>query len=150
MISVVMFLLLLSCYSYEEYIKVQEQRGIPEGSSEIIVQNDIETVKNAFKNSQMLITEVEGGYKTEKTLLDEGTRAMYKLYEYEGATKVVPYWGITDKVKRQMAAISYEMANLSDTKMKRLTYDRDKGRTKKVFDYAVQILKEANLDYTPK
>ena len=56
---------------------------------------------------------------------------------------------ITQKVKNQVAMLGgYSTANTLDVHgWQRVIYDNPSKRPKKVFDYAVQILKDSNLKY---
>ena len=72
-------LLITSCTSYREFVSVQTRNNIPDGTQSIILTDEnIETVKEAFKSKGIMIKSLEGGFETEEILLDEGTRAMYK------------------------------------------------------------------------
>lgn len=138
----------VSC-SYKEYIYVQNQNNIPDGTRTIILMTDIETTKNAFKKQGIMLSSMDGGFKTEEILLDEGTRAMYKAHEFDGQIKLTAFWGITQKVKSDLvvfaganAASAYDV-NAWD----RVIYDSGAKRSKKVFDYVLQIILKSKLQY---
>jgi hypothetical protein len=89
-ISIFLFLwpsmsLLNSCgsYQYQEFVSVAPSNQIPQGTKYIIVTENLDSVKNAFKNKGIMIKSMEGGFETEELLLDEGTRAMYKIHEFD-------------------------------------------------------------------
>lgn len=145
-------IMISSCTPYKEFVSVQNWNDVPDGTQSIILTTSIDTLKEAFKNKGIMIKSLEGGFETEEIFLDEGTRAMYKVHEFDDNIRISAFWGITQKVKSQMtvwggaaAASSYEI----DT-WDRVIYDNKSTRPKKVFDYAIQILEERKIDYDLK
>jgi hypothetical protein len=143
---------LYSCTTYKEFVSVQPKNNIPNGTQYIILSENIETMKQAFKNKGIMIKSMEGGFETEELLLDEGTRAMYKIHEFDNQVRVSVYYGITQKVKSQMiiwagatAASAYDVHAWDQ-----VIYNMKDLRPKKVFDYAVQIIEANNLKYSLK
>ncbi len=125
--------LFYSCTTYKEFVKVQTKNNIPNGTQYIILNDDIGTIKQAFKNKGIMIKSMEGGFKTEEMLLDEGTRAMYKAHEFDEQIRVTAFWGITQKVKSQIivwagsaAASAYDVHAWDQ-----VIYDKNKERPKK-------------------
>ena len=150
LLTFVSLLFITSCVTYKELASVQNKTDIPQGTQAIIVTGDLEKVKEAFKNKGILLESMEGGFKTDGILLDEGTRAMYKANEFDNQIKITAFWGITQKVKSQMvvwagasASSAYDV-NAWD----QVIYDKDSKRPKKVFDYAVQIIEENHLNFS--
>jgi hypothetical protein len=141
-----------SCASYKEFVSIQTKNNIPDGTQSIILTENIDTVKQAFKNKGIMIKSMEGGFETEELLLDEGTRAMYKVHEYDSQIRITAFWGITQKVKSQMtvwagmaAASAYDVQAWD-----RVIYENKSSRPKRVFDYAIQIIEANNLKYSLK
>ena len=93
---------------------------------------------------------LEGGFKTDEILLDEGTRAMYKVNQFDNQVRITAFWGITQKVKSQMIIwVGADMASAYDVNAwDQVIYDKNEPRPKRVFDYAVQIISESNLKFT--
>jgi hypothetical protein len=149
-ISILTLLTIVSCTSYKEFVSVQNKNYIPNGTQAIILTSDIETVKQAFKNKGIMLSSMEGGFKTEELLLDEGTRAMYKAHTFDNQVKITAFWGITQKVKSNIivwagadAASAYDVHAWD-----KVIYEQDAKRPKRVFDYVVQIIEESNLKYS--
>jgi hypothetical protein len=145
-------LFMSSCTTYKVFVPVNERTGIPDGVQYIVLNENIDSVKNAFKNKGILIKSMEGGFETEEILLDEGTRAKYKAHAFDDQVRISAFWGITQKVKSQMtvwagtaAASSYDV-NAWD----KVLYDNNSKRPKRVFDYAVQIIESNNMEYSLK
>jgi len=146
----VFIITMTSCVTYQEMVNVTGRLDIPEKTQAIIINDSLTKVKEAFKKKGIMIETLEGGFKTEEILLDEGTRAMYKVHQFDNQVRITAFWGITQKVKSQIvlwagadAASAYDV-NAWD----QVIYSKDSGRPKKVFDYAVQIVSENNLNFT--
>jgi len=139
-----------SCATYKEFVTIQPKNNIPNGTQYIILNENLETVKQAFKNKGIMIKSMEGGFETEEILLDEGTRAMYKAHEFDEQVRITAFWGITHKVKSQIILWSgAAVASAYDVHaFDQVIYDKDAMRPKKVFDYAVQIIETNNLQYS--
>ncbi|RLD55451.1 MAG: hypothetical protein DRJ01_16640 [Bacteroidetes bacterium] len=143
-------LTIVSCTSYKEFVSVQNKNNIPDGTQAIILTSDIETVKQAFKNKGIMLSSIEGGFKTEEILLDEGTRAMYKAHTFDNQIKITAFWGITQKVKSNIVVwAGADAASAYDVRAwDKVIYERDMKRPKRVFDFAVQIIEESNLKFS--
>ena len=144
------FVVIQSCGTYMEFVKVQPYNNIPNGTQYIILNENIETLKQVFKSNGIMIKSMEGSFETEELLLDEGTRAMYKVHEFDDQVRITAFWGVTQKVKSQMivwagtaAASAYDVHAWDQ-----VVYDQDVKRPKRVFDYAVQIIETNNLKYS--
>lgn len=144
--------MLTSCVTYKELVTVQNKNNIPQGTQAIIVTGELEKVKEAFQSKGILLISMDGGFKTDEVMLDEGTRAMFKANAFDNQIKITAFWGITQKVKSQIivfaganAASAYDV-NAWD----QVIYDKDAKRPKKVFDYAVQIIEEGKLSFILK
>lgn len=136
-----LLLLLSACTTYKPYVTVTDQTDIPEGSKEFIVNDGIESVKASLKENTIAYVQNDLGLETEEILLDEGTRAIYKVYVLDSAAvKIVPFWGFTDKViaEAQLWGGTAAASTMSH-EMKRVIYKRKELRPKKVFDYGVQL-----------
>lgn len=149
-LTILTLLFIPSCTTYSDIVTVQPKNNVPNDTKYIVLNEDIETVKQAFKNKGIMIKSMDGGFETEEILLDEGTRAMYKVHEFDDQVRVSAFWGITQKVKSQMivwagaaAASAYDITSLDQ-----VIYDKDIKRPKRVFDYAVQIIEANNLKYS--
>jgi len=142
-------LMLTSCAAYKQYIYVQERNNIPEGTQSILLTENIETVKKAFTDKGIMVRSMEGGFETEEILLDEGTRAMYKIHEFDDQIRITAFWGITQKVKSTMIVwAGYEAASAYDVHAwNKVVYEKRSFRSKKVFDYAIQIIETSQLNY---
>ena len=142
-------IMLSSCTTYKELVTVQNRTNIPDGTKDIILTEDLETVKAAFINSGIMVQSKEGGFETEEMLLDEGTRAKYKAHVFDNQIRVTAFWGITQKVKGEITAWAGQAAaSAYDVKaVDQVIYDNKATRSKKVFDYAVQVLEANNLQY---
>ncbi len=143
------FLFFSSCISYQVYIPVQSKSNIRDGTQAIVLSENLETVKKAFISSGILIKSMEGGFKTEEILIDEGTRAMYKVHEFDNQIRITAFWGVTQKVKTDMAIFAGEdAANMYDVhSWDKVVYNNKEKRPKRVFDYAVQIIESNHLKY---
>jgi hypothetical protein len=138
-----------SCTPYQSFVTVNPRTDIPEGSKEILIKADLDELLDTLKKEGILFTIFEGGAETEEIMIDEGTRAKFKMYALEEGTKVVPYWGITGAV-RQQAAIwaGYNAASMLDDQLVRVVYKKSETRPKKVFDYAANIsLRVGRIQY---
>ncbi len=142
-------ILMTSCFTYQSYINVKPQYNVPEGTNSIVLAYEINSIKAIFNKSGVMTTTFDGGFQTEEILIDEGTRAMYKVHEFDEYIRLTAFWGITDKVKSQITMwAGYVAASSVDTDdWDRVIYQNDKTRPKRVFDYAVQILDDNVLKY---
>jgi hypothetical protein len=138
-----------SCTTYKELVSVQNRTNISDGTKDIILTQDLETVKTAFTSSGIMLQSMEGGFETEEILLDEGTRAKYKAHVFDNQIRITAFWGITQKVKSEMtvwagqaAASAYDVQGWDQ-----VNYDNKSSRPKKVFDYAVQVVEANSLQY---
>lgn len=140
-LTLVMIGSLLSCMSYKQYIEVPDYKAVPEGKKEIYVMTSLDKMKEVLQKNNIFYNEMPGnqGIITEVILIDEGTRAQYRIYvvQNETALLIVPYWGITDRVKSEIAiVVGNDSAQLVDDKdFKRVIYEKAAKRPKKVFDY---------------
>ena len=139
-----------SCNPYKEFISVIPRNNIPDGTQYIIVDVNLESVKEALKNSGIMIRSLEGGFETEELLLDEGTRAMYKVHDFDNQSRISAFWGITQKVRSNIALwAGYEAASAYDVHAwNKVIYNKREARSKRVFDYAIQILESNNIQYS--
>jgi hypothetical protein len=151
-LSFLMFLILSvsSCSTYTEIVSVQNRDNVPDGTKDIIVSGDLEIVKAAFTANGIMVKSMEGGFITEDMLLDEGTRAMYKVHDFDNQIRITSFWGITQKVKSEIILwAGAEAASAYDVEaFDQVIYDKSSSRSKKVFDYAIQIIESGNLSYT--
>lgn len=144
-------LLLQACATYTPYIQVNSLNGVPRGAKEMISKCNINALRETLKKQNIFIRNViEGqGFETDEILIDKGTRAMYKVYDIgEGKIKVVPYWGITQAVKTNVALIAGTAAasGYETDDWYRVEYNQDAARPKTVFDYGYQLLKDAGAE----
>jgi len=144
------FLFFSSCTTYKEFVSVQYRNNIPDGTQDIILTDNIDKVKEAFKNKGIMLKSMEGGFETEEILLDEGTRAMYKAHEFDNQIRITAFWGITQKVKSQMTVwAGHDAASAYDVHAwDKVIYDNKSKRPKRVFDYVVQIINANKLQYS--
>ena len=146
---IILLLFVSSCFPMKEFISVQNQNNIPNGTQDIILTESIETVKEAFKSKGIMLKSMEGGFETEELLIDEGTRAMYKVHEFDNQIRITAFWGMTSKVKSQMVVwAGYAASSAFDVhSWDKVIYDNKELRPKRVFDYSVQIIEASNLQY---
>lgn len=145
--------LFFSCMTYKEYISVKPSNKIPDGTQSIIIPNtSIDNIKELFKDNQIMYKTFETGIETEIVLLDEGTKAQYKVYEFDNNIKITSYYGITDKVKSQMVLwAGAAAASAYDTQsMNIVVYNENLLKPKRVFDYLVQMLETKGIEYQIK
>lgn len=137
----VLALMLGSCTSYQSFVTVNDRTDVPEGAKEIIVKQSISTAIDSLKSNYIAYNIDDWGIETHEILLDEGTRAAYKVYPLDSTGfKVVPYWGYTDKVISQAALWGGSTATASMShEMTRVIYKKESLRPKRVFDYAIQL-----------
>lgn len=150
---VLLSIMMSSCVTYKEYVSVAPSTQIPNGTKALIVPNtSIEQIKQVFKNNQILYKTFETGIETEIIVLDEGTKAQYKVYTFNNDLKITAYWGITDKVKSQMVIwAGANAASAYNTKsMDLVLYNNKALRPKRVFDYLTQLLNKENIKYQTK
>lgn len=105
-ITIIIAVALISCTSCapQVYIQVQEPAfPIPDGSTAFTCSIPMDQILTALKKNTIAYTKNEIGYVTESFNIDDGTVARFNIYENDGTIKVVPYWGITDKVRNQIA-----------------------------------------------
>jgi len=150
---VLLSIMMSSCVTYKEYVSVAPSTQIPNGTKALIVPNtSIEQIKQVFKNNQILYKTFETGIETEIIMLDEGTKAQYKVYTFNNDLKITAYWGITDKVKSQM--VIWAGANAASAynteSMDLVLYNNKALRPKRVFDYLTQLLNKENIKYQTK
>lgn len=138
-------ILLISCYSYKEFVSVTDRKDVPLGSTEFYVQSDISGIKSVLQAGTVAHYPNEFGMETELILLDEGTKAQYKLYVIDSVkVKVVPYWSYTEKVVSETSVWLGSAATASmKGEMQRVVYRKSELRPKKVFDYGVQLFGKA-------
>lgn len=146
---ILVLIIFSSCFPMKEFISVQDQYNIPNGTQDIILTASIETVKNAFKSKGIMLKSMEGGFETEELLIDEGTRAMYKVHEFDDKIRITAFWGITSKVKSQIGVwAGYAASSAYDVhSWDKVIYNNKELRPKRVFDYSVQIIEASNLQY---
>jgi hypothetical protein len=150
--------LVFSCTAYKVYVPVQNQTNIPDGTQSITLTANPDSIKKAFISNGVMIRSSEGGFETEELLLDEGTRAMYKIHTYDNATKITAFWGITAKVKNQMSLATSVIAgydashsivsNYDVHAWDQVVYDKTETRPKMVFDYLVQLIEKSHLSFS--
>ena len=142
-------LFMSSCTTYKVFVPVNERTDIPDGVQYIVLNENIDSVKNAFKNNGILIKSMEGGFETEEILLDEGTRAKYKAHAFDNQVRISAFWGITQKVKSHMIMVAgTAYASSYDVNAwNKVLYDNKSARPKRVFDYAVQIIESNGFEY---
>lgn len=152
LLIILSFLFMCSCSTYKSFVPVKAKADIPDGVQYIVLNETLDSVKNAFKNKGILIKSMEGGFETEEILLDEGTRAKYKAHAFDNQVRISAFWGITQKVKSQItvwagadAASAYDV-NAWD----KVLYDNKSARPKLVFDYAVEIIESNGFEYNLK
>jgi hypothetical protein len=150
LLNLVTSAILISCTTYKPLVNVSSRSDVPNNTQAIVINETIDKVKEAFKKNGLMIQSLEGGFKTEEILLDEGTRAMYKVNQFDTELRLTAFWGITQKVKSQIivwagaeAASAYDVSAWDQ-----VIYDRKDLRPKAVFDYAVQILVENNIKFS--
>jgi hypothetical protein len=112
-------------------------------------------MKAIFTKNSILFNVRENGVETEEILIDEGTRAKYQILKFEnGNLKMIPFWGITDKVKAQAdiasRVISGHSSSLSTEGWDRVVYEKPDLRPSIVFNYGVQLAKQVNPTVTFK
>jgi hypothetical protein len=143
---------LISCMTYKSFVQVNVYE-VTKGSTEIVFQGTIDSMKAVFRKNGILYNVKENGLETEEILIDEGTRAKYQVIEYEdNVLKMVPFWGITDKVKMQITMWAGYVAasSYSTESWDRVIYDTYTSRPAKVFHYGIQLAKQVNPDLTYK
>ena len=144
---------MVGCTVYKPFVQVEAYSNVPVGSKEIIFEGTIDSMKTVFKKNGILYNVKENGLETEEILIDEGTRAKYQVIEYEGnILKIIPFWGITDKVKSQMvlwAGADAASAYSTDT-WNRVNYKSSNGRAERVFHYGIHLAREVNPNVTYK
>ncbi len=147
---IILTAILASCTGYKEFVQVQPRNYIPDGTMYLFVNADLETVQQAFNHAGIMTKSMDGGFETEGMLLDEGTRAMYKVHAFDDQVRVSSFYGITQKVKSSMvvyagaaAASAYDV-NAWD----QVVYDKRMSRSKRVFDYSIQIIETAGLGFS--
>lgn len=147
----VVFIILLwtSCTPYTQFVQVHPRTDVPPGSKEIIVYAPLPELLAVLKEEGIMYNYKEGGVETEEIMIDEGTRARFSIYEYTDALKLVPYWGITDKVRQNIALwAGYGAASTYSNELTRVVYNKSETRPKTVFDYAAQIaLKAGDVEF---
>ena len=135
--------------TYKTFIPVENRQDIPNGTQYIIVNADEEQVKQTFINKGIMVNTLEGGFETEELLIDEGTRAKYRVHIFDNQIRISSYWGITQQVKSTMTVwAGYAAASAYDThSFNQVIYREEAKRPKRVFDYAVQIIESSGLNY---
>lgn len=141
-----------SCTTYRVFIPVADRNDIPDGTQYIITKSEIEQVKTIFNNNGLMTRSFDGGFETEAFLIDEGTRAMYKVHQFDEHIRISAFWGITQKVKAQIGALAGHAASSSYDvhAFDQVIYGSAVKRPKQVFDYAVQLLESGNQAYSFK
>ena len=143
-ILVITIFLGFSGCTMQSFVTVIPRNDVPKGAKEFTVTATEDQLLSAMRSEQIMFNKVEGGYRTEEILLDEGTKAVYAVHVFEQGIKVVPYWGITDKVRNQIALVAgYNSTQYSTSEMQRVIYKPMETRPKMVFDYAVQVFSKA-------
>lgn len=144
--------LFFSCMTYE-YISVKPSNKIPDGTQSVIIPNaTLDVVKELFKDNQIMYKTFETGIESEIILLDDRTKAQYKVHEFDNTLKLTCYRGYTDKVKSEMTLwVGYVEASKYDTQsMNLIVYDKNILKQKKVFDYLIQMLETKGIKYELK
>lgn len=135
-------LFIMGCSTYKSFITVAPRADVPDGAKEFIVYAPMMAIKDSLKASMIGYIPNEAGLNTEQIMIDEGTKAEYRIYTIDSASvKVVPYWGYTEKVASEVRIWTGVRVNTEE--MKRIIYSKDAGRPKKVFDYGVQVFGKA-------
>jgi hypothetical protein len=144
---------LTSCFTYKSYIAVENCGIVPQGSKEILFKGDINNFLSILSNENILYNKLENGYETSEILIDEGTRAKYRIFrQTDGTVKIIPYWGITAKVNSQIAGMQHALVGYSTVNSNsamdwdRVSYKKDEKRPKMVFDYGVQLIQKITPD----
>jgi hypothetical protein len=145
---------LVSCSVYKPYIQVQSFE-IPKGCKEIVFQGTLDSMKAVFTKNGILYNVKENGLETEEILIDEGTRAKYQILKFDGGNlKMIPFWGITDKVKAQIdmssRIISGHSSSVSTESWDRAIYEGPDLRPSIVYNYGVQLARQVTLTVTFK
>jgi len=145
-------LMLTSCYTYQPLVNVISYTGVPQGTTAIMLQYNLDDIKRAFISNGFLIQSMEGGFITDEKLLDEGTRAKYKVVQFDQASSITCYWATTEKVASQIrmwqtAIAGYSTYQRDPMDWNQVIYDVGATRPKRVFDYAIQIVESNNFTY---
>lgn len=146
----IVILIVTSCTTYRVFIPVADRNDIPDGTQYIILNSEIEQVRTIFNSNGVMTRSFDGGFETETVLIDEGTRAMYKVHQFDEHIRISAFWGITQKVKAQISTWAGHAASSTYDvhAFDQVIYDGDVKRPKQVFDYAVQILESSNQAYS--
>lgn len=139
--------LLISACVPTAFVQVVPRSDVPQGATQIQLRETTpEKVKEALVRNHILFTSTDNGLHTEEFLIDDGTRAKFVVTEFEGVVQVVPYWGITDKVRNQMYMLAGVSAmNYASNELMRVVYKKAEKRPKMVFDYAAQVFSGTGL-----
>lgn len=133
------------CLAPQTFITVTPRTDIPNGAREILIrESSADQIKQALNANSILYTTSENGLQTEDFLIDDCTRAKFVVTEYDGVIKVIPYWGITDKVRNQIQFSTIMATGMTNPyaptdQMQRVIYKKTETRPKMVFDYALQV-----------
>jgi hypothetical protein len=153
LITITIALLLTSCYTYKTFIAVENSVDVPNGSKEILFKGNVQDFLTVLTNENILYTKLENGYETSEILLDEGTRAKYRIFQQnDSIVKIIPFWGYTAKVNSQIAGmqqalVGYSTVNGYDAnEWTRVLYKKNEARPKSVFDYGIQLAKKITGD----
>jgi hypothetical protein len=154
-VVVLISFLLNSCYSYQSFVTVEDSNAVPKGSKEIVCNANINIFLSELTKESILYTKFENGYETSEILLDEGTRAKYKILSVDSTIIIMPFWAITEKVAGNIATAQILIAGYSSYRYdannwSRVIYDVDAKRPKRVFDYGVQLAKKVTNDISYK
>lgn len=133
------FLLLIAgCSAYKSFIAVTPRADIPDGTKEFLVYAPLAVIKDSLKAATIGYIPNDVGLNTEQIVIDEGTKAEFRIYTVDSASvRVVPYWGYTEKVASEVRIWTGVRVNTEE--MKRIIYSKSAGRPKVVFDYGVQV-----------
>lgn len=143
--TLVLFLVVaLGACTVQEFVTVVPRRDIPDGAREFVILScPIDSMVGVLRRNSIQFTRTEAGLITAPIVLDSKTKAVFSVSSYGGNLTVIPTWGLTDLSRNEIYALTGTNANSFATgEMMRIVYNKDTPRTKKVFDYAVQLFKQ--------
>ncbi len=147
MILVLVFLL-SGCVT-STYVKINEINFIPNDVKALHLKTNLNNLKNVFSKNNIYFEATQYGIKTNDFLIDRNTIARYEIFEKEDYLLVYCYWGITEHVVSQIAAVNGTASAMAYNNggLERVIYRDYETRPKMVMDYFVTIIQPERIQF---
>lgn len=146
---ILLLVFMLSGCATSTYVKINDINFIPNDVRAFHLSTSMGTMKQVFEKNNIYYDATQYGIKTSDFLIDRNTIARYEVFEKEDYLLVYCYWGITEHVVSQMAAVNGTATAMaySNRGLERVIYRDYETRPKMVMDYFVTIIQPERIQF---